>query len=281
MTDVRDFWSSTDFPYACLRDRQRTRTLGEVVEATVRPGDIVLDAGAGTGILSLYAARAGARQVYAVEGDPVLCRYLRETVHRNGFDEMIMVVEADVRTASLPAVDVALVEMIETGLVDESLVEAYNALVARGVIGSRTRCLPSAYRTLVQPVAVDDEFEGFHVAALRHDWSTYDGDADTWGTSSWTAAGDPVPVWSGAFDGQQIDPHVSVRMAVPDRRADALRLTGELTMPDGRTAADFPTLNGPKVIPLPARPAGGEVVRLDYEMSGSFARFEVTWLVDD
>jgi hypothetical protein len=132
----------------------------------------------------------------------------------------------------------------------------------------------------VQPVAVDDEFEGFHVVALRHDWSTYDGDPDRWGTSRWTAAGDPVLVWAGAFTGQPLDPQVSVRVAVPDPRADALRLTGELAMPDGRTALDFPTLNGAKIVPLPSRPHGAAAVQLDYLMSGSFARFEVAWLVD-
>jgi SAM-dependent methyltransferase len=275
------FWSSTDFPYACLRDRHRTGTLGEVVEAVVRPGDTVLDAGAGTGILSLHAARAGARQVYAVEADPLLCRYLRQTVERNGCSGVVTVVEGDVCEVPLPAaVDVALVEMIETGLVDESLVEVYNTLVARGVVGPGTRCLPSAYRTQVQPVAADDDFDGFHVVALRHDWSTYDGDPDRWGTSRWTAAGEPVTVWSGAFAGWPLDPHVSVRLAVPDPRADALRLTGELTMPAGRRATDFPTLNGPKVVPLPARPPGADVVQLHYVMSAGFGHFDAVWSVD-
>ncbi|WP_375425635.1 50S ribosomal protein L11 methyltransferase [uncultured Friedmanniella sp.] len=280
MSDVSDLWSSTDFPYACLRDRRRTGTLGRVVEATVRPGDTVLDAGAGTGILSLYAARAGARRVYAVEQDPVLCRFLRDTVGRNGYNDVITVVEGDARLVALPTVDVALVEMVETGLVEEHLVEVYNALVDRAVVDPRTRCLPAAYRTFVQPVATDDQFEGFHVVALRHDWSTYDQDPQLWGTSGWTATGDPVAVWSGAFAARPLDPTVSVRLEVPDPRADALRLTGELTMPDGSTAADFPTLNGPKIIPLAPRPPGGEALQLDYRMSGGFAGFTTTWLVD-
>jgi protein arginine N-methyltransferase 7 len=273
------FWSSTDFPYTCLRDRRRTAALAAVVAATVRPGDVVLDAGAGTGVLALYAARAGARRVHAVETDPVLCRYLRQTVQRNGYADVIEVVEADVHSFAVPTVDVALAELIETALVDEALVSAYNALLGTGTVGRTTRCLPADYTTFGQPVLTDDRYDGFEVVALRHDWAHYERDPQTWGTWTYTPAGPAVEIWHGEFGGEPLEPAVSARVPVPPQAAaNGLRLTGELGMPDGSRWTDFPSLNGPKIVPLPPRPPGSAAVQVSYTMSAGFPGFEARWV---
>ena len=48
----------------------------------------VLDVGCGTGILSMFCARAGAKRVIAVDNsDIITCA--RETVHKNGMGETI------------------------------------------------------------------------------------------------------------------------------------------------------------------------------------------------
>lgn len=52
-----------------LKDRVRTTTYMRAIEENKNDfkDKIVLDIGAGTGILSIFAARAGAKHVYAIE----------------------------------------------------------------------------------------------------------------------------------------------------------------------------------------------------------------------
>lgn len=64
-----------------LKDTVRTRAYQRAIEEN--PDDfkdkIVLDIGCGTGILSIFAARAGAKHVYAVENADI-AHYAREIV---------------------------------------------------------------------------------------------------------------------------------------------------------------------------------------------------------
>jgi SAM-dependent methyltransferase len=104
-----------------VRDSTRTETFRQAVQIAVNRGDAVLDVGAGCGILSLFAARAGARRVYAVEITPA-ARLARHIVRRNRLHRVIRVIEAPIEAATLPEpVDVILAEWIGTIGVDENL----------------------------------------------------------------------------------------------------------------------------------------------------------------
>ncbi|KAH3742983.1 S-adenosyl-L-methionine-dependent methyltransferase [Pelomyxa schiedti] len=76
-----------------LHDTVRTSSYRDFFEKNPQlvRGKVVVDVGAGSGILSLFAARAGAAHVIAVEASRV-ARYARESVQRNGFSEVVDVV---------------------------------------------------------------------------------------------------------------------------------------------------------------------------------------------
>ncbi len=54
-----------------LHDDRRTGDYLAAFAAAVRPGDVVLDIGTGSGVLAVAAARAGARHVYAIEASDI------------------------------------------------------------------------------------------------------------------------------------------------------------------------------------------------------------------
>lgn len=56
-----------------LRDAPRTQAYLTALENMNLHGKTVLDIGTGTGVLAMFAARAGARRVYAVEASPFAC----------------------------------------------------------------------------------------------------------------------------------------------------------------------------------------------------------------
>jgi ribosomal protein L11 methyltransferase len=78
-----------------------TRGCLRLLDGTVKPGDRVLDVGAGSGILAIAAARLGAAEVVAIEADPLSCESLRENIERNGTDERVRCVEAKVSADGL------------------------------------------------------------------------------------------------------------------------------------------------------------------------------------
>ena len=104
-----------------LKDAPRMAAYAAAVEANASyiRGRAVLDVGAGTGILSLLCARAGARAVYAVEASP-MAEHLREIVERNGFAAVITVFESAMEDTTLPeTVDVVISEWMGFHLLHE------------------------------------------------------------------------------------------------------------------------------------------------------------------
>lgn len=130
-----------------------TRGCLRLLDEVVREGDRWLDAGAGSGILSIAAALVGGGEVVAVDADPLACESVKENAARNGVADRIRVVEARLDAASLARhgpVD-GVVANIRTGVLVELLPGAARALEPGGwlVLGGireeeRSRILPAA-----------------------------------------------------------------------------------------------------------------------------------------
>lgn len=94
-----------------------TRGCLRLLDAAVIRGDRILDVGAGSGILSIAAARFGAAKVVAVEGDLLACEALEANLRRNGVVRRVVIRPAWVDSATLAAMNSfeGVVANIETG----------------------------------------------------------------------------------------------------------------------------------------------------------------------
>lgn len=84
-----------------IADGIRLKAYSEALRRAVHPGDVVVDLGCGTGILSLLACRAGAARVYAIDfADTV--QIAREIAAKNGCADRITFFQSDSRRVELP-----------------------------------------------------------------------------------------------------------------------------------------------------------------------------------
>lgn len=244
-------WSNTDYPYQCLKDVPRTLALKKAIENSVKAGDIVVDIGAGSGILAFFAASAGATKVYCVEIDHALAEALRQSISMNGFDDIITVVESDIMFAELPKnVNVVVAEIIETALIDEMQLPVMNKLISDGVIGDNTIVLPSGYETYIDLVHMDDRYYGYRIAAPKHEWPFFlTGESAGWCKNSVYPVSEKHMVCDLSLsleNEQNISGEIIFQFATP-QSFNHIRLSGIMTFPQEVRLGAFNALNGDKI----------------------------------
>ena len=153
----------------CLLDSVKVKKFREGIKKAVKPGDVVVDAGTGTGIIALFAAKAGAKKVYAIERDPEIAKIALNNVRANKYGGVIEVINTDVRKFKLPSgmrADVLSMEMLDTGLVAEMQAEAMIKLKQNGVISSKTILLPERAKLFIGAVNYNFNFYGFNLPLI-------------------------------------------------------------------------------------------------------------------
>src|SRR6185369_4280229 len=84
-----------------IADRARMDAHAEALRRVVTPSSIVVDIGAGTGIMSLLACQAGARHVYAIEPSGAV-QILVQAARDNGYADRVTVLQRLSKDVTLP-----------------------------------------------------------------------------------------------------------------------------------------------------------------------------------
>jgi protein arginine N-methyltransferase 3 len=114
-----------------IEDRVRTEGYRDFIEknADVFAGKTVLDVGCGTGILSLFCARAGAKKVFAVDNSGIAVR-AKEIIAKNGYQDRIEVIQGRIedfntqRLIGKDKVDIIISEWMGYGLLFEGMLDS-------------------------------------------------------------------------------------------------------------------------------------------------------------
>lgn len=75
-----------------VNDDERNQAYDLALRRAVKPGDLVLEIGTGSGLVAMMAARAGAERVVTCEVLPLMADIAREVIDRNGLGERITVI---------------------------------------------------------------------------------------------------------------------------------------------------------------------------------------------
>jgi protein arginine N-methyltransferase 1 len=136
-----------------LNDQPRTQRFLSAIAEVVRPGDVVVDLGTGTGILAIAAARAGARKVYAIEAGPV-GPVAKKLFAANGFADRIELVEGYSTEIDLPErADVLVTETFGNSPLSEEVLEIVVDARKR-LLKPDARVVPGSVRVFGTPMAV-------------------------------------------------------------------------------------------------------------------------------
>ncbi|KAJ7046428.1 protein arginine N-methyltransferase [Mycena alexandri] len=122
-------YEANDIHAVMIQDKVRTSTYAHYIlkNPLLFRDAVVLDVGCGTGILSLFAARSGAKRVFAVDASDI-AEKAEKIVKANGLDNIITVIRGKVEDITLPdgvqQVDIIISEWMGYALLYESMLDS-------------------------------------------------------------------------------------------------------------------------------------------------------------
>jgi len=183
---------------------------------------MVLDIGAGSGLLSMMAARAGADTVVAVEQSSHMCEVAEKTIAANKLSSKCIVLQRDARrmfattSEGLRAgrkpdgeapelerkADIMVFEVFDSGLIGEGALHL-TVLAKHRLLLPHARIIPASARVFCQPI----EYRVAHCCGVdvrhlnQYNWrADYEGVNLDLNRGHWKALADPVKVFQFDFN---------------------------------------------------------------------------------
>ena len=128
-----------------LHDTRRTTLYLDALRQIIRPTDVVLDIGTGSGILAAGAALAGAKHVYAVEGG-LIAKVARRVFEANDLMDRVTLIEDWSTQIDLPErADVLVSEILSNGVFGQNMLAATRDAKQR-LLKPEARLIPNRVR---------------------------------------------------------------------------------------------------------------------------------------
>lgn len=273
-----DLFSSLMVMSECLLDNKRTSLFKRAIEKVVKPGDLVLDIGTGSGVLSLFAARAGARRVLAFEISKEVSKMTANNVKVNRFSDAVKVMNQDAMKATLSnSADVVIMEMLDTCLIAEQQAPVINKLIVSGVINDSTIVIPSLFYSAFDLISYDFNFFGLEMPFMIQ--------ARNYSTNKRVTKKLSRMTVFDVINFKQKSPLLVSKLVVVSVDADgvlnALRLQSKVELCNGISTWGTTDMNIPVIVPLQPRSVmkGDKVsLKINYIKGEGFGKFSATLL---
>ena len=153
--------------FPMMNDEPRNQAFEEAILARLEPGDTVLDIGCGAGLLSLMAARGGAKRVIAIEGEAEVADAAEAIFTQNGYEDQIQLVRG--RSTSLrlgvdvpEKADLLVSEIFDVSLLGEDALNTFQH-AQRELLKPNAKVIPAQARVWCALVESDELRARFHV----------------------------------------------------------------------------------------------------------------------
>ncbi len=235
------------YHYEMVSDPTRVTPFKQAIFQTCN-GKRVLESGTGTAILSILAARAGAKKVYAIEIDEAVAQFAQKNIEESGFSDIITLIIKDLKDVTLDdldgeKVDVAIAENLSTWQVTEPQIQVMNH-INQHLIHPTGQQIPQRIFNNIQLAQTQYTFEGINIRTYFFEFTGVR----------------PSEIMSDKYLFQEIDlaqiidPKKEKKIRLQANRdgiINSIRLTSPLQVGDNISFDSSDSLMPPVVFPLP------------------------------